>query len=52
MSKAFNLDVQGLHEWALENGFDPDHYPLNKLIELYNLSRQLKDIAEADGCGD
>jgi len=52
MSKAFTIDVQALHEWALENEFDPDHYSLNKLIELYDLSRQLKDIAEADGCGD
>jgi len=34
--EAFNIDVQGLHEWALENEFDPDHYSLNKLIELYD----------------
>ena len=42
MSKAFTIDVQALHEWALENEFDPDHYSLNKLIELYDLSKQLK----------
>ena len=34
--EAFNIDVQGLHEGALENEFDPDHYSLNKLIELYD----------------
>ena len=39
--EAFNIDVQGLHEWALENELDPDHYSLNKLIELYD-SKQLE----------
>ena len=33
--KVWTLDVQGLHEWAMEKGYDVDHYPLNKLIELY-----------------
>ncbi len=42
MSKALTIDVQALHEWALENEFDPNHYSLNKLIELYDLSKQLK----------
>jgi hypothetical protein len=50
MSKALTIDVQALHEWALENEFDPNHYSLNKLIELYDLSKQLKKIAEDDGC--
>ena len=50
MSKALTIDVQALHEWALENEFAPAHYSLNKLIELYDLSKQLKKIAEDDGC--
>jgi hypothetical protein len=33
--KVWTLDVQGLHEWAIENDYDVDHYSLNKLIELY-----------------
>lgn len=33
--KVWTLDVQGLHEWAIENDYDVDHHSLNKLIELY-----------------
>ena len=48
--KVWCLDVQGLHEWALENNLDCDHFSLNKLIELYELQSKViqKKAEETD----
>ena len=50
LGKVWCLDVQGLHEWALENNFDCDHFSLNKLIELYELQSKAiqRKVEETD----
>lgn len=50
LGKVWCLDVQGLHEWALENNLDCDHFSLNKLIELHELQSKViqKKAEETD----